>query len=61
MNCYIDTKSIESLEFKEGLLWDTLIITFRSGKTKTVRRAIDASRELKSYYYKLLEEMEGER
>jgi hypothetical protein len=60
MNCYIDTKSIESLEFKEGFLWDTLIITLRSGKTKTVRRAIDVSWELKSYYYELLKEKEKE-
>jgi hypothetical protein len=57
MNCYIDTKSIEALEFKDGFLCDTLVITFRNGKTKTIRRAIDAGCELKSYYYKLLKEI----
>jgi hypothetical protein len=60
MNCYIDTKNIEALEFKEGFLRDTLVITFRSGRTKTIRRAIDAGCELQSYYYKLLEEKEKE-
>jgi hypothetical protein len=53
MKTCVNIKDIETLEFKEGVFWDTLIITFKSGNRKVIRKALDVSWELQDVYYDL--------
>ncbi|MDR0605624.1 MAG: hypothetical protein LBG80_15100 [Bacteroidales bacterium] len=58
MNQYVNIENIETMELRDGVIHDTLIITFKDGHKKTIRRFLDGDREVRDLYRKLLKELE---
>ena len=58
MKYYINTENIETMELRDGIIYDTLIITFMDGHKKTIRKFLDGDREVRDTYNELLKKLE---